>query len=214
MAERDHTWNKGITQRDYTYYYDMAWQSAYLILKSEHLSDTIANKVMDELWNRTCAPTNTEIESHIRTLARSRSIDVWRTKRYKIRQMWESLTKRNEEGEEYEAFPEILCCASAEDAFYQEQESERFAQGLAQAMLRLNPLQRVCFALCVMEGMKVAEVAERLGIHATKVSDAIRHAKRRIARLLEKERIQDGGQTTKERRSSQWTDNNLKTGEK
>jgi RNA polymerase sigma factor (sigma-70 family) len=186
-TERDPAWNENITQEQYTYYYNMAWQIAYLMLKSPQLADTIANKVMEELWSREHPPSTTEIESHIRTLARFRSIDQWRTKGYKLRQTWRSLTQRNGDGEEYEALPELQCGLSAEEEFYSEMESERFVQDLAQAILHLNELQRVCFVLCIMEKMKVAEVAT----HLQRSPERLIHLKlssRGIAAVLEPSR--------------------------
>src|SRR5579859_1201589 len=152
--KRDQAWYSELTQKQYNHYYDIAWRVAYLMLNSPHLADCVANKVMDELYNREEVPSQADIEAHIRVLARYRSIDRFRTKSYQFQRMWRSFTQKNDNGEDYESLPDISHSASAEEEFYIEMENERFVQLLVQGILHLDDLSRACFLLVFMEKLK------------------------------------------------------------
>src|SRR2546429_310373 len=72
---RDQAWNVGISQDQYAYYYDIAENIAYLILGHHHEAEIAADKAMDELWKHEYPPSKSEVEKHIRVLARCRALD-------------------------------------------------------------------------------------------------------------------------------------------
>jgi RNA polymerase sigma factor (sigma-70 family) len=190
QGERDHAWYEGLTQDQYHRHYEAVWKRAYLIVGDPHEADLVANKVMDEIWQRESPPSQADIEAHLRTLATSRSIDRNRTPAHRLRMKCHSIIQKNDEGEEYEALPETRSYPGAEEELLYEYDRERFAQQLAQAIIRLSDVQRSCFVLRFLDLMKPEEIAQRLRIPVDTVYTESYRARNRIAKFLNKQEEQ------------------------
>ncbi len=182
IVERDHTWDQ-LTQDQYAAYYRMVWNVAYLILGHPFEADIVADKVMATFETRAHSPLTTEIEVHLRVLARSRALDCLASPMHRFRMKCRSLIQQAAE-EEYEAIPEAQCSIGAEDEFFYEEDRELFAQQFAQAIGRLNDLQRACFVLRFVEHIKPEEIAEMLKVPVDTVYTQAYRARNRVAKLL------------------------------
>ncbi len=182
LLERDHIWNQ-LTQDQYDSYYRMVWNVAYLIVGHPLEADIVADKVMTTLETRVNPSSTTEIETHLRVLARSRALDCLESPMHRFRMRCRSLIRQADE-EEYEAASASQCSIGAEEEFFYEEERELFAQQFAQAMSRLNDLQRACFVLRFVEHIKPEEIAQMLKIPVDTVYTQAYRARNRVARLL------------------------------
>lgn len=182
-AERDHIWNQ-LTQDQYDAYYRMVWNVVYLIVGHPLEADIVADKVMATLETRVQPPSTGEIETHLRVLARSRALDYLESPMHRFRMQCRSLIRQSDEEEEYEAVCEAQSSIGAEEEFFYEEERELFAQQFAQALGRLNDLQRACFVLRFVEHVKPEEIAEMLKIPVDSVYTQAYRARNRVARLL------------------------------
>lgn len=182
ILERDQILNHP-AQDQYDYYYRIAWNVAYLIVGHPVEADMVADKVMATLETRERPPSQTEIEKHIRVLARSRALDCLRSPMHRFGAKCGSLIQEDG-GEEYEAVPESYYTIGAEEAFFYEEERDLFAQQFAQAVGCLNDLQRVCFVLRFVECIKPDEIAEMLNIPAETVYTQTYRARNRVAKFL------------------------------
>jgi RNA polymerase sigma factor (sigma-70 family) len=187
--ERDQAWNDALTYDQYQHYYGFAWNVAYLTVGNAYEADVVTDKVMDELQRREQPPSQEEIYRHLRTLSRSRALDQVRSARHRLRMLWRPFI-RPLQLEDAEVLPRTPSCAGAEDTFFQQEESERFAQQLALALGSLNDLQRVCFVLRFIDGMKPEDIALLLHVPASKVHTLAYRARNRVATLLERQGIQ------------------------
>jgi len=183
LLERDHLWDQ-FTQDQYDSYYRIAWNVAYLIVGHPFEADIVADKVMTTLEARVHPPSAIEIETHLRVLARSRALDCLETPMHRFRMKCRSLIMQVDEEDEYEAIPESQCSVGAEEEFFYEEERTLFAQQFAQAMSRLNDMQRACFVLRFVECVKPEEIAEMLKVPVETVYTQAYRARNRIARLL------------------------------
>ncbi len=184
IGERDQAWNVGISQDQYAYYYNIAENIAYLILGHYHEAEIVADKALDELWRRECPPSETEVEKHIRVLARCRALDYRDTPMHRLREKCRSLVWGNDDQDEYEAIPESSCTLGAEEEFFYEEEREQFAQRLAEVVSSLNDLQRACFVLRLVEHLKPEEIAKILNVSAETVSTQAYRARNKVKKLL------------------------------
>jgi RNA polymerase sigma factor (sigma-70 family) len=184
MLERDRVWLDGLTADQYRYYYEMALNRAFLIVGNSYEAEVVADKVMDELREGENPPSKGEVEVHLRVLVRSRALDCLRSLRHRIWVRCRSLVYKGEDGEEYEGVPASHCSKGAEEEFFYEQDRELFARRYAQVVSGLGELERVCFVLRRVEGLKPAEIAEILEIPAEEVSTHAYRARNRIAKLL------------------------------
>lgn len=188
--ERDRAWNDALTYDQYQHYYKVAWNVAYLTVGNAYEADVVADKVMDELQRREQPPSKEEIYQHLRTLSRSRALDQLRSAMHRLRMLWRPFIRPTLQSEDAEVLPRTPSCAGAEETFFQQEESERFAQQLALAIGSLNDLQRVCFVLRFIDGMKPEDIALLLNVSASKVHTLAYRARNRVATLLERQGIQ------------------------
>jgi RNA polymerase sigma factor (sigma-70 family) len=184
MLERDRTWLQELTADQYRYYYDLASRIAFLIVGNSCEAEIVADKVMDELREGKGSLSSKEIEVHLRVLARRRALDCLKSLRHRMWMGCRPLVSRGEDGEKYEAAFMSLRSKGAEEEFFYEEERDLFARRLARAVSSLKDLQRVCFVLRFVEGLKPAEIAEVLKIPAEEVSTHAYRARNRIAELL------------------------------
>jgi RNA polymerase sigma factor (sigma-70 family) len=182
IVERDHIWNQ-LTQDQYDAYYRMAWNVAYLIVGHPLEADIVADKVMAALDTRVHPSSTSEIERHLRVLARSRALDCLASPMHRFRMKCGSLLLQADE-EEYESVPASQCSIGAEEEFFYEEDRELFAQHFAQALSRLNDLQRACFVLRFVEHIKPEEIAEMLKVPVDTVYTQAYRARNRVAKLL------------------------------
>ncbi len=182
--ERDHAWYEGLTQDQYDHYYKIAWNVTYLIVGHPHEADIVADKAMDSLWEREHPPSKAEVETHLRVLARSRALDCLASPMHRLRARCRSLIQKDDDEEEYETISEAHRPVGAEEQFFYEEERKLFAQRFAQALTRLNDLQRACFVLRFVEHMKPEEVAETLKVPVNTVYTQTYRARNKVAKLL------------------------------
>ena len=190
VKERDQIWDQ-FTQDQYEHCYKMVWNVAYLIVGHPLEADIVADKVMTTLEARENLPS--EIEKHLRVLARSRALDCLESPMHRFRMRCRSLIQRSDEEEEYEAVPTAYNSIGAEEEFFYEEERERFAQHFAHAISRLNDLQRACFVLRFVEHIKPEDIAEMLKVPVETVYTQAYRARNRVARFLtENKKKQEG----------------------
>lgn len=172
--------------QNYERYYQMAWNVAYLILghSFDADADIVADKVMDEIIKREHLPLKSEIEKHVRILARSRALDHRLSPKYRFRKTIQSIIQRNGDDEEYEVVPESGCSLGAEEEYFYLEEREQFARRFAEAVSRLNDRQRICFVLRFVEGLTPKEITEELRIPVDIVSTEIYRARVKVRQML------------------------------
>lgn len=193
IEERDQTWHEGLTQDEYEYYYRQAWNRAYLMVGHQDEADVIADKAIDALRINERPPSKKEIEAYLRVLVTSRALDCLRSPMHRFRDKCQSLLRKNDDDNEYDAIPQSHSCIGAEEEFFYEGDRELFAKQLAQATSRLNDLQRTCFVLRFVEHMKPDEIAKMLNIPVDKVHTQTYRARNRIAKLLSHIKKEEGG---------------------
>jgi RNA polymerase sigma factor (sigma-70 family) len=200
---RDRPWNQGLTDGQYRSYWMIAQNIAYLIVGNQYEAELVADKVMDELWKREQPPSKAEVEKHLRILTKSRALDCLKSPMHRLQEECRSLVQRGDDEEEYEAIPESYCSRGAEEEFFFEQDRQLFAKQFAEAVSQLSDLQRVCFVLRLVEGLKPEEIAEILNIPATAVSTQAYRARNKVARLLTSQEKEYDKHRKRGRRSSQ-----------
>jgi RNA polymerase sigma factor (sigma-70 family) len=202
VEERDQPWYEGISPNQYDEYRQLAWNVALMIVGYPDEAEEVAGKTMYEIERRKHPPSKAEIGAHIRTLARHRAIDSYKSSKHKARMMLKSIVRKNNDDEEYEGIPGSCCTPGAENEVVAKEDLELLILRLKQGLTCLSDMQRICFVLHFVEGMEIKDIAKKLNVSASDASTAVYRAKKHIGKFLIQEK-ENGKCGKKERRSSQ-----------
>ena len=144
-------------------YSPKVYNYALKIVKSESLSEEIAQEVFVKVWKLEEQLTHIEnLDAYLRVLTRNHTLKVLRRMALEVktsRMMAHDYKEDHNETEEYIIF----------------KDSEKI---LSQAIEKLPPQQKLVYTLCHQEGLKYEEVAERLNISKLTVKTHMQHALR------------------------------------
>ena len=154
----------------YNLYKQKIYTVAFKILKSESLAEDILHEVFLNIWKLT--PENLHniqhLNSYLRTATTNQALKIIRKAKIQLQFHQDTAYQWTEAQQETE-----------EHIFMKDTEKL-----LGEAIDQLPPQQKLVFTLCKEEGLKYAEVAERLHLSQLTVKTHMQHALRFLKRYL------------------------------